>query len=232
MIKNAKDSLLTNEGLRDPFAISRDGKLLGQVSNKFITTERPDGTQEYLYNLENSKVGTANQSNYFRPANILRYHGTLDTDVVTANQSQSNVLKIWRRYFSVKFTQEGLQPDCTLEIKIEDAPTIWLSADETNAGKVTATKDWIIGMKNLTAAIPAESDKYVFDNPKVKVTVHKDGEPATTILNYSISFKRNTMHIVALHDINHSGTGSGIGIDVETGVELPPNDNDIDIPWQ
>ena len=63
MIKEGKDSLLTKDGTLYPLTLSKgNDPKLGTITNKFITAERPDGTQEYLFDLENSKIGTSGQS--------------------------------------------------------------------------------------------------------------------------------------------------------------------------
>ena len=128
MIKEGKDSLLTKDGTLYPLTLSKgNDPKLGTITNKFITAERPDGTQEYLFDLENSKIGTKGQSNYTRPF-IQRYHGIIDK--LTVAPDQTNTLEVYRRYFGVQFKQNGLQADCKLEIQIDGAPTVWLTPDK------------------------------------------------------------------------------------------------------
>lgn len=219
MIKEGKDSLQTTEGIRFPFTLNKGtDPLLGKITNKFITTEKPDGAQEYLYDLENSKIGTTGQSNYTRPF-IKRYHGLIENLNITA--SQTNTLEVYRRYFGVQFKQNGLQKDCKLEIQIEGAPSIWLTPQQNQSA------EYMLSMRSLTGIV--EAGKIMTDNARVKVTVHTATE-STVIINYNIAFKRNYMHTIVLSDIDHFGTPSGITIHVED-TELENNAQE-DLPWQ
>ena len=136
MIKEGKDSLLTKDGTLYPLTLSKgNDPKLGTITNKFITAERPDGTQEYLFDLENSKIGTKGQSNYTRPF-IQRYHGIIDK--LTVAPDQTNTLEVYRRYFGVQFKQNGLQADCKLEIQIDGAPTVWLTPNKKESPRKTS----------------------------------------------------------------------------------------------
>jgi len=220
MIKEGKDSLLTKDGTLFPLTLSKgNNPKLGKITNKFITAERADGTQEYLYDLENTKIGTSGQSNYTRPF-IRRYHGLIDKLSVSADQT--NTLEVYRRYFGVQFKQNGLQADCKLEIQIEGAPAIWLTPDKSESA------EYMVSMRNLTNAV--ETGKIMTDNTRVKVTVHQTGKSPVDILNYNINFKRNYMHTIVISDIDHFGTASNIGIHVEE-TELE-NSAQEDLPWQ
>lgn len=220
MIKEAKDSLLTGNGILYPFTLSKgETPTLGQITNKFVTAEQADGTQRYLYDLESSKIGTSGQSNYTRPF-IRRYHGLIDNLSVTANQA--NTLEVYRRYFGVQFKQNGLQKNCRLEIQLEGAPTVWLTPSQTQSAEL------MVSMKALTGVV--EAGKVMTDNARVKVIVHQTGKTPVDILNYNISFKRNYMHTIAISDIDHFGTGSNVTIHVEE-TELE-NSAQEDLPWQ
>lgn len=220
MIKEGKDSLLTKDGTLYPLTLSKgNDPKLGTITNKFITAERPDGTQEYLFDLENSKIGTKGQSNYTRPF-IQRYHGIIDK--LTVAPDQTNTLEVYRRYFGVQFKQNGLQADCKLEIQIDGAPTVWLTPDKKESPEL------MVSMRTLTT--PVETGKILTDNARVKVTVHRTGKEAEDILNYNINFKRNYMHTIVISDIDHFGTGSNVSIHVEE-TELE-NSAQEDLPWQ
>lgn len=220
MVNEAKDSLVTDNGILAPFVLSRgNNPKLGKVTNKFITTERADGTQEFLVELENPKIGTESQSNYTRPK-IQRYHGLIDNLKVTG--TGTNVLEVYRRFFGVKFMQNGLQTDCKLEIQLEGAPTVWLTPQQKES------PEYLVSMRSLTAVV--EAGKIVTDNARVKVIVHRDNGEAEEILNYQVAFKRNYMHTIVISDIDHFGSPSNVSVNVEE--EELQNDAQIDLPWQ
>lgn len=220
MIKEGKDSLLLNNETLFPLTLSKgNNPKLGRITNKFITAEQADGTQAYLYDLENSKIGTSGQSNYARPF-IRRYHGIIDK--LSASADQTNTLEVYRRYFGVQFKQNGLQADCKLEIQLDDAPTVWLTPEKKESA------EFMVSMKALTSTV--EAGRIITDNARVKVTVHQTGKDPVDILNYSINFKRNYMHTIAISDIDHFGTGSNVSIHVEE-AELE-NSAQEDLPWQ
>lgn len=221
MIADAVDSLAQGGGYVRPFTIDKNRTNFGKVVNKFITSERPDGTQEYLYDLEAAQIGTTGQANIQRPF-IKRYHGFIETPLINKDAPTQNDLEVYRRYFGAKFKVVGLQPGLKMKIQIDASPAIWLTSSNTESEPA------YVSMKNLTAKV--EPNRILTDNGRVIATVYKEGEEPEQILNYSIAFKRNYMHTIAISDIDHCGTPSGVKINVDE--EEMKDDGQQDLPWQ
>ena len=86
-------------------------------------------------------------------------------------------------------------------------------------------------MRNLTANIPTGDNQHLTENVKVEVFWEETpGAEEKTIISSSITFKRNYTHSIALTNIEHIGTPSDIGIEVESG-EMGEH-IEQDIPWQ
>ena len=221
MIADGVDSLAQNGGYVRPFTIDKNRTNFGKVGNKFITSERPDGTQEYLYDLEVAQIGTAGQANILRPF-IKRYHGFIETPIISKDAPTQNDLEVYRRYFGVKFKVVGLQNGLKMKIQIDDSPAIWLSSSNAES------ESTYVSMKNLTAKV--EPNRILTENGRVIATVYKEGEEPEQILNYTIAFKRNYMHTIAISDIDHCGTPSGVKIKVDE--EEMGDDGQQDLPWQ
>lgn len=221
MIADAVDSLAQGGGYVRPFTIDKNRTNFGKVVNKFITSERPDGTQEYLYDLEAAQIGTTGQANIQRPF-IKRYHGFIETPLISKDAPTQNDLEVYRRYFGAKFKVVGLQPGLKMKIQIDDSPAIWLTSSNTESEPA------YVSMKNLTAKV--EPNRILTDNGRVIATVYKEGEEPEQILNYSIAFKRNYMHTIAISDIDHCGTPSGVKINVDE--KEMEDDGQQDLPWQ
>lgn len=227
MIRNAKDSLLTENGYLAPFDLERNGKILGTCLNKFVTAAQPEGEQ-FLYNIENAKIKTKSgeQNNYDRPR-IERYHGLIEH--LEADGTESHTLKLYRRYFGVVFKQTGLQ-EGKLRIQMDGAPTLYLKA--SNDKKATVETDLaLISMRNLTASLPANGNPFT-ENVKLQVYFESDKanvEPEL-IMSTNVSFKRNVKHTLVLTNIDHMGTPSNLGIEIEE--DQMQDDIQQDIPWQ
>ena len=85
-------------------------------------------------------------------------------------------------------------------------------------------------MRNLTANIPTGDNQHLTENVKWKYLGRDSRSRRKTIISSSITFKRNYTHSIALTNIEHIGTPSDIGIEVESG-EMG-EDIEQDIPWQ
>ncbi|MDD3036989.1 hypothetical protein [Bacteroides sp.] len=224
MIKRAKDSIMVGNEIQCPLDLERNGKILGTVTDKFITAEQPDGQQKTLYNLESTKIKTGNQDNYTRPF-AERYHGVLEKGDI--KMGKTNIIKIYRRFFGVKFKQAGLQAG-KLRIEMDGAPAIYLpAAPNPNLG-TTETEAQMVSMKNITAAIPANSP--LTEGVKVTVYLCQEGKQEKIILATSLTFKRNYMHTIVLTNIDHMGTPGNVSIDIDE--EEMKDDYQQDIPWQ
>lgn len=228
MIANAKDSIKTVDGAFEaPFDLERSGKERGECLNKFILAEQTNGIK-FLYNIENSKIKTISegQNECTRPF-IERYHGVIDK--INLTDGAENTIKLYRRFFGVKFKQTGLESGY-LRVKIEDAPDIYLYAD-ANIHNPVESNFKMVSMKNLTASIPTGENAHLTENVKVEVFWKKNLETSEKlIVNSTMTFKRNYAHTIVLTNIDHIGTPGNIGIEVEDGEmgEVP----DQDIPWQ
>ncbi len=227
MIRNAKDSLLTDDGYLAPFDLERNGKILGQCLNKFVTAAQPEGEQ-FLYNIENPKIKTKNgeQNNYDRPR-IERYHGLIEH--LEADGKESHTLKLYRRYFGVTFKQTGLQ-EGKLRIQLDGAPTLYLKASSDK--KTTVETDLaLISMRNLTASLPANGNPLT---ESIKLQVYFESDKAGTepelIMTSNVTFKRNIKHTLVLTNIDHMGTPGNLGIEIEE--DEMQDDIQQDIPWQ
>lgn len=223
MIADAVDSLAHESGgYVRPFTIDKSRMTNGKVGNKFITSERPDGTQEYLYDLDVAQIGTSGQAKILRPY-IKRYHGFIETPIIGKETSTTeNDIEVYRRYFGVQFKTIGLQSGLKMKIQIDDSPAIWLNSTKTESGPV------YVSMKNLSTKV--EPNKILTDNGRVNATIYKEGEEPMQILNYTIAFKRNYMHTIAISDIDHCGTPGDITIKVDE--EEMEDDVQQDLPWQ
>lgn len=222
MVIDGKDSLAQENGFVRPFTLDRNRTAYGTITDKFITSERPDGSQLYLHDLDAAQIGTTGQANIQRPF-IKRYHGTIDTQIIAPGTTNQNELEVYRRYFGVQIKTPKLQAKFKMKVQIDDSPAIWLSSTQTESAITYVT------MKNLTAKV--EPSKIVTDNGRLIATVYEEGKEAKQILNYAISFKRNYLHIVSITDIDHNGTPGGITVKVEDTKELE-FDDEIDLPWQ
>lgn len=223
MIKNAKDSIKSdNNKFGAPFNMDRNDGLMGECLNKFITAEQPDGLH-FPQNLENAQIKslTGNQDNYKRPF-IERYHGMIDE---LTPGSSNNTLKLYRRYFGVIFKQTGLQ-EGKLKIKLDDAPCIYLNASADKKETVSSNLT-MVSMKNLTTAIPATG--LLTENVKLEV-FFCSGVNEEQIISTTLTAKRNYKHTIVLTNIDHMGTPSNIGIEVDE--EEMQDDFQQDIPWQ
>ena len=229
MIANAKDSIIKDEKgfFGAPFDLERSGKIKGECLNKFLTAEQADGIK-FLYNIENPRIQTRNgsQDACNRPF-IERYHGL--NDKVEVTDGMQNHIMLYRRFFGVKFKQTGLEKG-RLRIKLEDAPSIYLNAN-ADIHKTVESELKMVSMRNLTANIPTGDNQHLTENVKVAVFWEETpGAEEKTIISSSITFKRNYTHSIALTNIEHIGTPSDIGIEVESG-EMG-EDIEQDIPWQ
>ena len=210
-----------------PFDLERSGKIKGECLNKFLTAEQADGIK-FLYNIENPRIQTRNgsQDACNRPF-IERYHGL--NDKVEVTDGMQNHIMLYRRFFGVKFKQTGLEKG-RLRIKLEDAPSIYLNAN-ADIHKTVESELKMVSMRNLTANIPTGDNQHLTENVKVAVFWEETpGAEEKTIISSSITFKRNYTHSIALTNIEHIGTPSDIGIEVESG-EMG-EDIEQDIPWQ
>ena len=228
MIANAKDSILAEgNSFAAPFDLERSGKIKGECLNKFLTAEQADGIK-FLYNIENPRIQTRNgsQDACNRPF-IERYHGL--NDKVEVTDGMQNHIMLYHRFFGVKFKQTGLEKG-RLRIKLEDAPSIYLNAN-ADIHKTVESELKMVSMRNLTANIPTGDNQHLTENVKVEVFWEETpGAEEKTIISSSITFKRNYTHSIALTNIEHIGTPSDIGIEVESG-EMG-EDIEQDIPWQ
>ena len=216
MIANAKDSIIKDEKgfFGAPFDLERSGKIKGECLNKFLTAEQADGIK-FLYNIENPRIQTRNgsQDACNRPF-IERYHGL--NDKVEVTDGMQNHIMLYRRFFGVKFKQTGLEKG-RLRIKLEDAPSIYLNAN-ADIHKTVESELKMVSMRNLTANIPTGDNQHLTENVKVEVFWEETpGAEEKTIISSSITFKRNYTHSIALTNIEHIGTPSDIGIEVESG---------------
>ena len=183
---------------------------------------------KFLYNIENPRIQTRNgsQDACNRPF-IERYHGL--NDKVEVTDGMQNHIMLYRRFFGVKFKQTGLEKG-RLRIKLEDAPSIYLNAN-ADIHKTVESELKMVSMRNLTANIPTGDNQHLTENVKVEVFWEETpGAEEKTIISSSITFKRNYTHSIALTNIEHIGTPSDIGIEVESG-EMG-EDIEQDIPWQ
>lgn len=224
MIKQGKDSIThIDNKFAAPFDLERNGKVMGECLNKFITAESPEGVF-FLYNIENPAIKTGNQDSYSRPF-IERYHGLLEK--VTPNAQANNTLKLYRRYFGVIFKQAGLQ-EGKFRIKLDGAPDLFLNAAADKTATM-ATDLQMVTMRNLTAQMP--SNGALTEIIKLEVFFCKDNvTPEEKILSTNITAKRNYKHTIVITNIDHMGTPSNIGIDVDE--EEMQDDYQLDIPWQ
>lgn len=143
--------------------------------------------------------------------------------------TMQNHIMLYRRFFGVKFKQTGLEKG-RLRIKLEDAPSIYLNAN-ADIHKTVESELKMVSMRNLTANIPTGDNQHLTENVKVEVFWEETpGAEEKTIISSSITFKRNYTHSIALTNIEHIGTPSDIGIEVESG-EMG-EDIEQDIPWQ
>ena len=207
--------------------MERSGKIKGECLNKFLTAEQAD-VIKFLYNIENPRIQTRNgsQDACNRPF-IERYHGL--NDKVEVTDGMQNHIMLYRRFFGVKFKQTGLEKG-RLRIKLEDAPSIYLNAN-ADIHKTVESELKMVSMRNLTANIPTGDNQHLTENVKVEVFWEETpGAEEKTIISSSITFKRNYTHSIALTNIEHIGTPSDIGIEVESG-EMG-EDIEQDIPWQ
>ena len=86
-------------------------------------------------------------------------------------------------------------------------------------------------MKTLTAKVPTENNQNLTENVRVVVCWEKRQMSFNdTIINSSITFKRNYIHTIALSNIDHIGTPGNVKIEIEEG-EMQ-EDPSQDLPWQ
>lgn len=219
MVRNATDSLEVDGKLARPFTLDRNGKVYGTVENKFLIADQPDGTQLFLFDADNSKIGTKAQEDISRPS-ILRYHGLIDSlETHTAN----NELELYRRYFAVKFVANGLRKNYKLEVQLDDSPK-WVLTPEKNETDYT-----YISFRTLTGKIT--SGNIISENVMFRVELFKDGVSQGKIMEYNRSFKRDYKSVIAISDIDNFGTDADLSIKIADEGELE-NDPTTDLPWQ
>lgn len=228
MITNAKDSIkMENGGFAAPFDLERNGTIKGECQNKFLTAEQTNGVR-FLYNIENSKIKTGSQDACNRPF-IERYHGFTEIDAKDKKEEEHPIM-LYRRFFGVKFKQTGLERG-RLRIRLDDSPSIYLDAASGDIHQTVESELKMVSMKNLTAKVPTENNQNLTENVRVVVCWEKTpNELNDTIINSSITFKRNYIHTIALSNIDHIGTPGNVEIEIEEG-EMQ-EDPSQDLPWQ
>ena len=137
------------------------------------------------------------------------------------------MLKIYRRFFGVKFKQTGLQ-EGKLKIELDGSPAIYLPAAPNPLLGTTETDAKMVSMKNITTAIPTNTP--LTESVKITVYLCREGKEDKTILATSLTFKRNYMHKIVLTNIDHMGTPGNVSIDIDE--EEMKDDYQQDIPWQ
>lgn len=222
MIKDAKDSLFSdNNKFARPFTLDRSGNTYGEIKNRFLVADQPDGSQLYLFDVDNSKVKTKYQGDNITRPFIMRYHGVIDS---LETKSTGNELELYRRYFAVKFIANGLRANYRLEVQLDDSPK-WILTPEKNETEYT-----YVSFRSLTGKIVNNS--ILTDNADFKVELFKDNESqGEVIMKYNRSFKRNYKSTIVISDIDNFGTDAGLSIKIADEGELE-NDPITDLPWQ
>lgn len=221
MVKNAVDSLSQADGkLARPFTLDRNGQEYGEIKNQFLVADQPNGSQLFLFDADNSKIGTAAQKDITRPY-IMRYHGVIDS---LETKTTGNELELYRRYFAVKFIANGLRENCRLEVQLDDSPK-WTLTPEKNETEYT-----YVSFRTLTGKITGNG--ILTENSVFKVELFKDDKSqGEEIMKYNRSFKRNYKSTIAISDIDNFGTDAGLSIKIADEGELE-NEPVIDLPWQ
>jgi hypothetical protein len=221
MVENAKDSLLHEENkFARPFSLDRNGEVFGEIKNRFLLADQPDGSLLYLFDADNSKVGTEHQDGISRPW-IKRYHGVIDS---LETHTTGNELELYRRYFAVKFKANGLHENYRLEIQLDDSPK-WILTPDKNETEYT-----YVSFRSLTGKVTPNS--ILSDNASFKVELFKEDESqGTEIMKYNRSFKRNYRSTIVISDIDNFGTDAGLSIKIADEGELE-DEPVTDLPWQ
>ena len=206
-----------------PFSITQNPQHNGDVTNRFVLADKMDGSVEFIYNIDNSKVDMKGDMIRNRPF-VQRYHGVINQ--FTPGDTP-NVIDVYRRYFAVKFVAQGLLEGDRLEITLDDSSPFIATHDNPES------KEQYVSFKNITAtvstsAVQSESMEFYVRLYRLN---DKGVEEEKTLMKYSRSFKRNYRSTVILTDIDNFGTDSGIGIEIKDEGELLEDDN-IDLPWQ
>ena len=221
MIENAKDSLQYKDNkFARPFSLDRNGEVFGEIKNQFFLADQPDGSQLFLFDADNSKIGTKYQNGVSRPY-IKRYHGVIDS---LETKTTGNELELYRRYFAVKFIANGLHENYRLEIQLDDSPK-WILTPKKNETEYT-----YVSFKSLTGKVI--TNNILSENVSFKVELFKgDESQGKEIMKYNRSFKRNYRSMIAISDIDNFGTDAGLSIKIADEGELE-DDPVTDLPWQ
>lgn len=221
MIENAKDSLQHKDNkFARPFSLDRNGEVFGEIKNQFFLADQPDGSQLFLFDADNSKIGTKYQNGVSRPY-IKRYHGVIDS---LETKTTGNELELYRRYFAVKFIANGLHENYRLEIQLDDSPK-WILTPKKNETEYT-----YVSFKSLTGKVI--TNNILSENVSFKVELFKgDESQGKEIMKYNRSFKRNYRSMIAISDIDNFGTDAGLSIKIADEGELE-DDPVTDLPWQ
>ena len=124
-----------------------------------------------------------------------------------------------------------MKTNLSSQIKLDRIPKRYYAPDGADIHKTVESELKMVSMRNLTANIPTGDNQHLTENVKVAVFWEETpGAEEKTIISSSITFKRNYTHSIALTNIEHIGTPSDIGIEVESG-EMG-EDIEQDIPWQ
>ncbi len=209
------------EGYGRPFTLDRNAETGGTITNKFLLADQWDGTQVFLYELENSKVNVIGDSEVRSRPQVERYHGLIETLTPGATNV---VIELYRRYCKVKFTANGLHKNNRLEVQMDDSP-YWKLSDVANE-----TESLPLSFKNLTTVI--KEGTINTESPTFEVVLFKDGATAgVPIMKYNRSFKRNYETTIIISDIDNFGEEAGVTITIADEKELA-TEADIDLPWQ
>ena len=221
MVADGKDSIkYVSEKYGRPFTLDRKGEVYGAITNKFLVADQPDGSQLFLFDVENSKIETNKQNKEITRPFIQRYHGIIDS---LETHTVGNEIELYRRYFAVKFVANGLRTDSRLEIQLEDSPKWTLTPEKPETGYT------FVSLKTLTNKVT--TGNVLTENMPFKVELFKSGVNQGYIMNYNRSFKRNYKANVAISDIDNFGTDADISIVIKDEGELE-SDPTIDLPWQ
>lgn len=217
---NGQDSLRRESGgYGKPFTTDLEGNTFGEITNKFVVAKQADNTVKFLYHLDDATFGSKYQENLSRSFSQ-RYHGAIDELDITGNSV--NTLELYRRFFAVKISSNGLDDDQKLTFQIEDSPLIEITKQKLTSELV------YVSLRSMTDKI--EPGIILTENIGVKALLHEEAAAPKTIVDYNMVFKRNYLHEIELFDIDNLGQDSGITIHIET--EQLQNDAKKDIPWQ
>ena len=212
-----------------PFTLDRNGNSPSVITNRLLAA-LGEGTPEFFYDIENSKVQTAANTNTDNTENdkdisrpfVNRYHFTIDS----INPGQDCNLMLYRRFFAVQFKAKVNTEDEKLEIQLDDSHHITL--DKEN--KWTSNQIYV-SMRTLTTQI--NPNTIYTENVKIKADYFDPSQNDTgfvPLMEYSRSFKRNYLTVITISDIDHFGTETGITVSLEE--EELKNDINVDLPFQ